>query len=249
MHFPRRYGINKKNLSFKMAIIGAVFARGGSKGIPGKNLTKIKNKSLTKIALENLKDANICDEIFLCSDDDKILKEANEKSFKRFKRSKSNCQDNSSEIDAWRELSLYLKNKHYLSDDDFLLIAPTTSPLRKSITLYEITEKLVLNKFADGIICIKKSDKFPDFNLLKIEKNGLLNTYLGGRRSKNRQSCIPAWEMTTVAYCYKVGAILKNKDLFNMKTIGYEIDFPESIDIDTSKDLELARILFEKYDY
>ena len=34
-----------------------------------------------------------------------------------------------------------------------------------------------------------------------------------------------------------------------MKTIGYEIDFPESLDIDTSKDLELARILFEKYGY
>ena len=232
-----------------MAIIGAVFARGGSKGIPGKNLSKIKNKTLTRIALENLKNSKICDQIYLCSDYDEILEEAKEKNFNTFKRSKINCLDNSPEIDAWRELSLYLKNLYFLSDDDYLLIAPTTSPLRKSQTLNDITKKLDLNKFADGIICIKKSDKFPDFNLLKIEKNGILNTYLGEKRSINRQSCKPAWEMTTVAYCYKIGAILKHNDLFEMRTIGHEIDFPESLDIDTSKDLELARILFEKYNY
>jgi len=232
-----------------MAVIGAVFARGGSKGIPGKNLSKIKNKSLTRIALENLRNANICDEIYLCSDDNEILEEAKEKYFTKFKRSKNNCQDNSPEIEAWRELSLYLKNLLFLSDEDYLLIAPSTSPLRKSHTLKEITQKLDLNKYADGIICIKKSNKFPDFNLLKIESNGLLNTYIGEKRSINRQSCKPAWEMTTVAYCYKIGSILNNNDLFKMKTIGHEIDFPESLDIDTSKDLELARILFEKYDY
>ena len=123
-----------------MAIIGAVFARGGSKGIPGKNLSKIKNKTLTRIALENLKDSQICDQIFLCSDYDEILNEAKDKKFKKFKRSKSNCQDNSSEIDAWKELSLYVKNLYFLSDDDYLLIAPTTSPLRRSQTLNEVTK-------------------------------------------------------------------------------------------------------------
>ena len=231
-----------------MVVIGAVFARGGSKGIPGKNLARIKNKSLTEIALNHLHDSSVCEEIYLCSDDDVILNEAKEKRFKRFLRNKNNCQDNSSEIDAWKELSFYLKNKKSLSNDDFLLIAPTTSPLRKINTLVEIVKKLDLNKSADGIICINKSAKFPDFNLLRVEENGFLNTYLGGERSINRQSCKPAWEMTTVAYCYKIGAILNHHDLFKMHTIGYEIDFPENIDIDTFEDLELAKILFDKYE-
>ena len=55
--------------------------------------------------------------------------------------------------------------------------------------------------------------------------------------------------MTTVAYCYRIGSILKNQDLFEMKTIGYEINFPETLDIDTFEDLELAKILFEKFNY
>ena len=50
-----------------MAIIGAVFARGGSKGIPGKNLSKIKDKTLTKIALENLHYSKFPKRIYLCA--------------------------------------------------------------------------------------------------------------------------------------------------------------------------------------
>ena len=232
-----------------MAIIGAVFARGGSKGIPGKNLSKIKDKTLTKIALDNLHLSKLCSAIYICSDDESILDEAKGENFQKFKRNKNNCLDNSSELNAWLEFCFYLKKEEKANDNDFLLIAPTTSPLRKSETLHKMVTKIKHNKFADGIICIKKSDKYPDFNLLKIEKSGLLGTYLGCERAINRQSCKPAWEMTTVAYCYKIGSILKNNDLFKMNTIGYEIDFPENIDIDTYNDLELARILFDKYNY
>ena len=232
-----------------MAIIGAIFARGGSKGIPGKNLSKINGKTLTKIALDNLHLSKLCNEIYICSDDESILDEADSKIFKKFKRSKNNCQDNSSELNAWKEFCCYLKNSHNSSDNDFLLIAPTTSPLRKIETLQKMVKKIKNHNLADGIICIKKSDKFPEFNLLRIEKNEFLNTYLGGERAINRQSCKPAWEMTTVAYCYKIGAILENNNLFEMNTIGYEIDFPETIDIDNSNDLELARILFDKYNF
>ncbi len=232
-----------------MAVIGAVFARGGSKGIPGKNLLKIKDKTLTTIALENLHLSNLCNAIYVCSDDDSILDQAKNTNSQKFKRNKNNCQDNSSELNAWFEFCSYLKQEGKANESDFLLIAPTTSPLRKVETLQKMFYQIKLNKFADGIICIKKSDKYPDFNLLKIEKNGFLNTYLGGKRALNRQSCKPAWEMTTVAYCYNIGSILRNNVLFKMNTIGYEIDFPETIDIDTPNDLELARILFDKYNY
>ncbi len=72
-----------------MAVIGAVFARGGSKGIPGKNLQKIKGKTLTSIALENLFLSKLCCEIYICSDDDSILDEAKKNFFKNSKGTKT----------------------------------------------------------------------------------------------------------------------------------------------------------------
>ena len=52
--------------------------------------------------------------------------------------------------------------------------------------------------------------------------------------------------MTTIAYCYKLGSILQNKDLFELNTIGYDVKFPESLDIDTHEDLDLARKLINQ---
>ena len=50
--------------------------------------------------------------------------------------------------------------------------------------------------------------------------------------------------MTTVAYCYKLGSILKDKEIFDLNTIGLDVKFPESLDIDVPEDLDLARKLY-----
>ncbi len=229
-----------------MAIIGSVFARGGSKGIPKKNLSKINGLSLTKIALKSLIKSSLCKEIYLCSDDDEILNESKNMQIEIFKRNKSNCRDNSSEIDAWREFAGYLITTKNYDEKDLLLITPCTSPLRNVETLIGIIKKLNKNPEADGIICIKKSNVLPDFNLLKKNKDNFLNIYINGKRKINRQNSSPAWEMTTIAYCYKLGSIIQNKDLFELNTIGYDVKFPESLDIDTYEDLDLARKLMNQ---
>lgn len=235
------YRINK---TFKMAIIGAVFARGGSKGIPKKNLCKIAGLSLAKMALKSLIDSNLCKDIYLCSDTDEILEEALNLPVIRFKRDLNNCKDESSELDAWLELSKYLKNIRCFNNEDLLLIAPCTSPLRKTKTLINLVNKLKNNKDADGAICIKESNLLPDFNLLRKNDKEFLNTYLKCKRKINRQSAAKAWEMTTVAYCYKLGSILKDKEIFDLNTIGLDVKFPESLDIDVPEDLDLARKLY-----
>ena len=229
-----------------MAIIGTVFARGGSKGIPKKNLSKINGLSLIKIALKSLIKSSVCKEIYLCSDDDQILSESNSMPIEIFKRNKINCGDNSSEIDAWREFAGYLMTAKKYNEKDLLLIAPCTSPLRKVETLVGIIKELNRSPSADGIICIKRSNVLPDFNLLKKDKDNFLNIYINGKRKINRQNSTPAWEMTTIAYCYKLGSILSNKDLFELNTIGYDVKFPESLDIDTPEDLDLARKLINQ---
>ena len=100
------------------------------------------------------------------------------------------------------------------------------------------------NNDADGVICIKSSHFMPDFNLLRKDSKNFLDTYSGVRRKVNRQNSTPAWEMTTIAYCYKLNALLKNIDLFELNTIGFNVNFPESLDIDTHEDLDLVKKLY-----
>ena len=228
-----------------MEIIGAVFARSGSKGIPKKNLTKLKGCSLVEISLKHLVDSKVCKEIYLCSDSEEILKVADKTSCLRFKRSKINCQDNSSELVAWREFTEFLIKKKNYQESDLLLIAPCTSPLRKISTLTGIVSLLKEKRDADGVVCIKNSHFMPDFNLLRKNSQNFLKTYSGVKRKINRQNSIPAFEMTTVSYCYKLSSIMKDLDLFELNTIGFDVSFPESLDIDTREDLELVEKFYK----
>ena len=74
-----------------------------------------------------------------------------------------------------------------------------------------------------------------------------MNKYLEGKRSVNSKSSQLAWDITKVSYCFKIGPLLKNNDLFGMKTIDNEKEFPECLDIFATKDLELAKLLFNEY--
>ena len=117
-------------------------------------MTKLKGCSLVEISLKHLVESKVCKEIYLCSDSEEILKVADKTSCLRFKRSKINCQDNSSELVAWREFTEPIK-KRIIKNQIFLLIAPCTSPLRKISTLTGIVSLLKEKRDADGVVCIR----------------------------------------------------------------------------------------------
>ena len=230
-----------------MVTIGAIFARGGSKGIPNKNLQRINGKSLVEISINDLKISNICKEIYLCSDDKSILEVGSSQSINIFLRNKSNCMDNSSEIDAWKEFCEYLISNSKAKIFDKILIAPTTSPLRKVNTLKEIVKIVEADNGCDGAVVIKQAERHPDFNILKKNKiSKYLTNYSTKVRPVNRQACEDAYDMTTVCYCMKIESILKYNSLFEMKILGLIREKKECIDIDTPFDLELAKLLMSK---
>ena len=204
-----------------MEVIGAIFARGGSKGIPKKNLQKIASKSLLDISINHLKETNKCKSIFVCSDDKLILDEGKNNNVNTFLRSPKNCNDDSSEIDAWKELTNYLFKKNLCSLNDLLLIAPTTSPFRNPNTLIELVRILKIDQECDAAIVINKSRRHPDFNLLKHRKDRIfLETYSGSKRKVYRQECERAFDMSTVGYCIRLSSCLKMNSLFYINVRG-----------------------------
>ena len=226
-----------------MEVIGAIFARGGSKGIPKKNLQKIASKSLLDISINHLKETNTCKSIFVCSDDKLILDQGKNNNVNIFLRNPNNCNDDSSEIDAWKELANYLLNENLCSINDLLLIAPTTSPFRKPETLIELVRILKIDKQCDAAIVINNSRRHPDFNLLKFEKNkNFLKTYSGSQRKSYRQECEKAFDMSTVGYCIRLKSCLDINSLFDINVRGIERGEKECWDIDSPFDLEVAKL-------
>ena len=83
-------------------IIAFVFARGGSKGVPGKNIKKLGDKPLLSHSIDLAKKIEAIDEIYVSSDDSDILSVAERYGAKLIVRPQHLAQDDSSELDAWR---------------------------------------------------------------------------------------------------------------------------------------------------
>jgi CMP-N-acetylneuraminic acid synthetase len=112
-------------------IIALICARGGSKGIKNKNLLKIDNKSLLRIAIEQSKKIKFIKQVYVSTDSIKIANEAKKfGAIVPFIRPKKLSRDNTPEILVWRHAIDFLKNELKIKPD-YIISLPTTSPLRK----------------------------------------------------------------------------------------------------------------------
>ena len=94
-----------------MKIFAFIFARGGSKGLKNKNLKKVKGVSLVARAIKQAKKIKQIDQVFVSSDEKKILTEGYSKGASTILRPKFLCKDNALEINSWVHAINFLKKK------------------------------------------------------------------------------------------------------------------------------------------
>ena len=105
-----------------------IFARGGSKGIPRKNLTLLDGKPLLLYSIELARQIDAVDKCYVSTDDDEIAKMALDNGAEVIERPKELADDRSPEWAAWQHAVTYLDHLN-LSFDTFVSL-PTTAPLR-----------------------------------------------------------------------------------------------------------------------
>ncbi len=229
-------------INFKNTI-AIIYARSGSKSIKNKNLKKISGKSLILHSINYFKLLGF-KEYFVSSDSNIILKEGMKHGAIPIKRPKSLSSDSSNELDAWKHSikKLLLKNSNY----KYLFTLPCTSPIRSIKTLKKAM--YVMNKKKpDLVVSITKSNKSPDFNMLKRNsKTGYLNIY--NKRSTNifrRQDADPIFILNTNFYIADINFILRTKKILDGNVLGVETPKFESIDIDDIDDFKLNEIIYK----
>jgi len=218
-------------------------ARGGSKGIPYKNIKIFGDKPLIIHSLEIARklsdDSNIC----ISTDDKKIISTVAKYNYTvPFIRPKELSTDEATTYSvikhAFNFYMVELKKKY----DTVILLQPT-SPIRKP---NHITEALQLfSKKIDMVVSVCESDSNPYYNLYE-EKNGFLF------RSKKspytrRQDCPKVWQYNGSIYVINTQSLLKYNS-FNefKKIIKYPMDKLYSIDIDNILDWEYAELIYTK---
>lgn len=227
------------------SVTAFVFARGGSKGVPGKNIRHLAGKPLIAYAIECALSSSYVDKVIVSTDSEEIASIA--KTYGAdvpFIRPEELATDDSSEWLAWQHALEFLREKGEMPD--IFLSVPATSPLREPSDLNACVEKLS-SKNLDVVITASEATRNPYFNMIRIDDNGAVALAVRPTYPIVRRQDAPQfYDMATVAYAVRSQFILKHHGLFDGQVGCVVVPSERAIDIDTELDFKVAELLMRE---
>lgn len=215
-------------------------ARGGSKGIKKKNLSKLNNKSLIEITALEIQKTKLFEKIILSSESQEILDHGLSLGVEIIKRPKQISKDNSRSEEAVIHVLKRLSGKFNIKNVG--LFQPT-SPFRDHINIVKAFKKFKRGNF-DSLISVTRIDS--KYMKLIYETDNSILSINDDLPFLPRQKLPNAYLPNGAIYIAKADHFLKQKSFFSKKMALYEMDKKSSLDIDTKKDLIKANTLIKK---
>ncbi len=230
-------------MKHNMKTVCFIFARGGSKGLPGKNIKLLDGKPLIAYSIDLAKQCSSIDEIIVSTDDDEIAAVAREYGAEvPFVRPSELSSDKSSEWLALRHaVDWYSKERGVF---DFFLSLPTTSPFRSRIDVESCLELINSDPNADAVITVREAERSPYFNMVEFSDEGYVSLVIKPENEISRRQDAPkVFDITTVAYAVRPTFIQKASGLFDGRLRAVQVRAERALDIDTAYDFMLAEAI------
>ena len=219
------------------SILGVIAARGGSKGVPGKNIRPAAGKPLIAWVLEAASASSFLDRLILSSDDPAIIETAERYGCEvPFIRPSELAGDTSSVNDV------ILHAMDQLPGYDYIMLIQLTSPLTVTEDLDGCIQKIVAGR-GKSLITVTEPDKSP-YWMFREEKADQLSPFMGWGYFHCRRQDLPKVLIPTGAvFIAEADWFRENKSFYSPETMGFEIPKERSLDIDTEMDLRLFEVM------
>ena len=225
-------------------LIGFVFARGGSKGVPNKNLRLLGGKPLIAHSIDAALRSQYIDRVIVSTDSLEIANVARLYGAEvPFLRPAELATDSVMERLAWRHAIETMEELEGHRIDVFVSVPPTC-PLRAPSDIDRAIEALLASD-GDIVLTATESAANPYFNMITIGPKGTAR--LASRpddRITRRQDAPIVYELTAVAYAARRDPIFKYDSIFDSDSRAIEVPEERALDIDTEFDLKLAEFLY-----
>lgn len=228
-------------------MIAIIPARGGSKGLPGKNIKELKGKPLIAYTIEAALKSKGIDKVVVSTDDQDIADVAIRFGAEvPFMRPDYLASDTSSAVDVYIHAVETLRDIYGINIDKFAVLLPT-APLRGYVHIEEALE-LFYEKNADTLVSMKDAPVPISWYFCADDCARVKNLGVGAgsptiNRQKNEQLYIPNGAIYILDY-----NLLKTKrTYYSDNTIMYHMKDEDSVDIDTLQDFEYAEFLLDKH--
>lgn len=233
-------------MSKALAIIPA---RGGSKGIPGKNLKELGGNPLIWYTITAAQQAKTLDKNVISTEDNEIAKYSKSQGVQVVRRPNNLASDTSLVIDAVKHTLEFLKSESDYEPDIVLLLNPT-SPFRYANSIDQAVSKLVnsdIESVFGAVVSIRSTMLW--YGIWEKEENGSIKAMYDPHKPKNRQEAgfKPYVLENGSIYAAKTHVIHKYNSLIGL-TADYVLMSPtDSLDINVPQDLELAKVYLNEY--
>lgn len=223
-----------------------ICARGGSKGVRGKNLMKLAGKPLVVHSIEQAFVSGLFDTVAVSSDSAEILEIAGSCGNVHLVRRPSElATDHAPKVPAIRHCALEVEQvtgEKY----DTIVDLDATSPLRDIRDLAEAI-KLLEESGCSNVITGTPARRSPYFNLVELNRDGFVNLSKPLPISvARRQDSPPCFDMNASIYVWQRAVLMEKDTVFNQDTRLFVMPEERSVDIDSELDLQIVEYLLAR---
>ena len=230
----------------KPIIYAWIFARGGSQGLPGKNIRILHGKPLIAHAIETALESKYIDKVFVSTDDPAIINTARKYGAEApFVRPAELASNSAPERLAWRHAVEWVERSE-LPNMEVMVSLPPTAPLRTAAEVDRGIETFLAGGW-DTVLSICATDRHPSFNVVRLAEDGSAELAVPLKtKVTRRQDCSPLYDITTAFYVTAPSFVLAEDSFWNGRIGAVEIPAAHAVDIDTLLDFEFTEFLMKK---
>ena len=224
--------------------LAVVPARGGSKGLPRKNLRPLAGKPLVAHAIEIALASRWIDRVVVSTDDGEIARVARQYGAEvPFMRPRELAADDAPEWLVWRHAIQEIEGADPAIKVDTFVCVPPTSPLR-AVEDIDACIRLLEEGEADLVITVRPAERNPYFNMVTLDEKAYARLVIqAGQAIHRRQAAPQVFDITTVAYAANPEFVLRANSMFEGRVKAVVVPSERALDIDTELDLRFAEFL------
>lgn len=225
-------------------ILATICCRGGSKGVPGKNIKLLNGKPLIAYTIDSAKQSKYINELIISTDDQAIADIARSYGANvPFMRPADLASDTASK---WPVFIHAVETYEQLTGNtvDYLVDLDVTVPLKTYQDIDGAIQMALQNPETDVVITGYEPERNPYFNMMEIGEDGFASIVKKGTKPiVRRQDAPKVYSLTPAAYVVKKSALYEFEHWSNAKCKIYEMPRERAVDIDTEIDFKIVEFL------
>lgn len=222
-------------------VLAIIPARGGSKGLPGKNIKSLHGKPLLTYTLEVAQKSHYIDRIVLSTDSEAIAEVARSFGLEvPFLRPASLATDKAATMDVIAHVVASLQEAF-----DILVVLQPTSPLRIRADIDGSLE-LLLEKEANAVLSVVKVDHPVEWTNV-LPEDGRMDHFISPAiRFTPRQELSRRYRLNGAVYVARTDYLLEHRNYFHSYCYAFVMPKDRSVDIDDQLDFDFAEFLLQR---